>query len=59
MKMVPGGSEILPKLSQLQQIASEHGEEAEKIAKSTFEEIQQIVQRKLGEAQNLASKAKK
>ena len=59
MKMVPGGGEILPKLSQLQQIASEHGEEAEKIAKSTFEEIQQVLQKKVGEAQDLANKAKK
>lgn len=57
LKMVPGGSEILPKLSQLQQIAQDHGEEAEKIAKSTFEEIQAVLQRKVGEAQDLAKNA--
>ena len=59
MKLIPGGSEIMPKLSQLQQITSEHGKEAEKIAKSTFEEIQQVLQRKVAEAQDLANKAKK
>ena len=59
LKMVPGGSEILPKLSQLQQIAQEHGEEAEKIAKSTFQEIQQVLQRKIAEAQDLAKDASK
>jgi len=59
MKMIPGGGEIMPQLSQLQQIASEHGEEAEKIAKSTFDEIQQVLQKKVTEAQNLANKAKK
>ena len=57
--MIPGGGEILPKLSQLQQIAQEHGEDAEKIAKSTFEEIQQVLQRKVDEAQKLAKDASK
>ncbi|KAL8796824.1 MAG: hypothetical protein Q9195_000907 [Heterodermia aff. obscurata] len=57
LQMMPGGKEILPKLSQLQQIAQENGEEAEKIAKSTYEEIQAVLQRKVGEAQELAKKA--
>ena len=59
LKMIPGGGEILPKLSQLQQIAQEHGEDAEQIAKSTFDEIQQVLQRKLDEAQKLAKDASK
>lgn len=59
MKMIPGGGEILPKLSQLQQIASEHGEDAEKIVNSTVEEIQEVLQRKVGEAQDLTKKATK
>ena len=59
LQMIPGGKEILPKLSQLQQIAQENGEEAEKIAKSTYEEIQAVLQRKVGEAQELAKKASK
>ena len=59
LQMVPGGKEILPKLSQLQQIAEEYGDDAEKIAKSTFEEIQGVLQRKISEAQDLAEKASK
>ena len=59
LQMMPGGKEILPKLSQLQQIAQQNGEEAEKIAKSTYEEIQEVLQRKVSEAQDLAKKASK
>ncbi|MCJ1300744.1 hypothetical protein MMC08_003541 [Hypocenomyce scalaris] len=58
-KMIPGGDKILPKISQLQEIAQKHGEEAEKIAKEAFEEIQQVLQRKGDEAQKLAEKAEK
>ena len=59
LDMVPGGSEIIPKLTQLQQIAQEHGEEAERIAKDTFKEVQEVLQRKLGEAEELARKVDK
>ena len=59
LDMVPGGSEIIPKLTQLQQIAQEHGEEAEKIAKDTFKEVQEVLQRKVGEAEELARKVDK
>lgn len=58
-KMIPGGDKILPKISQLQEIAQKHGEEAEKIVKEAFEEIQQVLQRKGDEAQKLAEKAEK
>lgn len=58
LNMVPGGGEIIPKLTQLQEIAQEHGEEAEKIAKDTFKEIQDVLQRKLSEAKQLGQKAK-
>ncbi|MCJ1257739.1 hypothetical protein MMC24_005565 [Lignoscripta atroalba] len=58
-KMIPGGDQILPKLSQLQQIAQKHGKEAEKISKETFEEIQHVLSKKVGEAQKLAEKAEK
>ena len=58
VNMVPGGGEIFPKLEQLQQIAQEQGQEAEKIVKDTFKEIQDVLQRKVGEAEELAQKAK-
>lgn len=57
--MIPGGDKIIPKISQLQEIAQKHGEEAEKIAKEAIEEIQQVLQRKGDEAQKLAEKAQK
>lgn len=59
LNIVPGGGEIISKLTQLQNLAQEHGEEAEKIAKDTFHEIQEVLQRKVGEAEDLAQKAKK
>ena len=58
INMVPGGSEIIPKLTQLQKITQEHGQEAEKIAKDTFKEIQEVLQRRVGEAEELVRKAK-
>ena len=58
LNMVPGGSEIIPKLTQLQKTTQEHGEEAEKIAKDTFKEIQEVLRRKIGEAEELVQKAK-
>ncbi|KAK4693378.1 hypothetical protein P7C71_g4013, partial [Lecanoromycetidae sp. Uapishka_2] len=59
LKIVPGGGEIIPKFTELQKIAQEHGEEAENIAKDTFKEIEKVLQKKLGEAQELAQKASK
>ena len=59
LNMIPGGSEILPKIGQLRDIAQKHGPEAEKIAKETYGEIQQVLQKKLSEAEKVAEKAKK
>lgn len=57
LKMIPGGSQIVPGLTQLQNIAKSHGPEAEKIAKDTFAEIEEVLRRKVGEAQRLAKDA--
>jgi len=57
--MIPGGDKIFPKISQLQEIAEKHGEEAQKIAKEAFDEIQQVLSKKADEAEKLADKAKK
>ncbi len=59
LKTIPGGSEIMPKLGELQQLAQEHGQEAEKIAKDTFGEIEGVLKKKIGEARELAKKAGK
>ena len=57
LKMIPGDSEIRPKLGELQQLAQEHGEEAEKIAKDTFKEIEGVLKKKISEASELTKKA--
>lgn len=59
LNMVPGGGEIIPKLTQMQQIAQEHGKEAEDIAKETYREIQEVLQKRVSQAQELAQKAEK
>jgi hypothetical protein len=58
LKQIPGGDQILPKLSQLQEVAQKHGDEAQKILKDAVSEISQILQKKGDEAAKLADKAK-
>lgn len=58
-KMIPGGEEILPKLSQLQEVAKKHGDEAEKILKETYKEIAEILSKRIDQTEKLAEKAKK
>jgi len=59
MRMIPGGSEILPKLQKLQEAASKHGGEAEKIAKGAYKDISDVLQKRTGEIEKLADKAAK
>ncbi|EMD69689.1 hypothetical protein COCSADRAFT_212756 [Bipolaris sorokiniana ND90Pr] len=58
LKKIPGGDQILPKLSQLQEVAQKHGDEAQKLLKEAVSEISEILQKKGDEAQKLAEKAK-
>jgi gas vesicle protein len=58
LNMIPGGSEIMPKLEQLQEITEKHGEEAEKLVKDAFKEIGEVLRKKVEEAKKLAEKAK-
>ncbi|KAL8748742.1 MAG: hypothetical protein Q9184_007114, partial [Pyrenodesmia sp. 2 TL-2023] len=46
LQMVPGGGEIVPQLTKMYQIAQEHGEEAEKIAKEAVHEIEDVLKRR-------------
>ncbi|KAL8799226.1 MAG: hypothetical protein Q9182_006060, partial [Xanthomendoza sp. 2 TL-2023] len=57
LEMIPGGQEIVPQLTKMYQIAQEHGDDAEKIAKETIREIEDVLKRRVGEAQDLAKKA--
>lgn len=59
MKMIPGGADIIPKLSQLKEIAEKHKDEGEALIKETMEDIQKIVSEKAKKAQDIVDKAKK
>jgi hypothetical protein len=58
-QIAPGADQIFPKLQKLQEVANEHGEEAEKIVKGAYEDIQEVLQKRIGEAEKLAGKAAK
>ncbi|KAF1936325.1 hypothetical protein EJ02DRAFT_459619 [Clathrospora elynae] len=58
LKKIPGGDQILPKLSQLQEAAQKHGDEAQKIFTDAVSEISEILKKKGDEASKLAEKAK-
>lgn len=55
---IPGGDQIMPKLSQLQAAAEKHGDEAQEILKKAVSEISEVLKKHGDEAQNLAKKAK-
>jgi gas vesicle protein len=58
LNKIPGGDQILPKLSQIQEVAQKHGDEAQRIMKDAVSEISEILKKKGDEAQELAKKAK-
>ncbi|KAF1846546.1 uncharacterized protein K460DRAFT_367297 [Cucurbitaria berberidis CBS 394.84] len=58
LKKIPGGDQILPKLSQLQEVAQKHGDEAQKLLKDAVAEIGEVLKKKGDEAEELAKKAK-
>ena len=58
LKMIPGADKIMPKLSQLQEIGQKHGKEAENLLQETFDEIQQVLSKRVAQAEKLAQKAK-
>ncbi|KAI1772913.1 hypothetical protein F4818DRAFT_424320 [Hypoxylon cercidicola] len=57
--MIPQGSEILPKLKQLKEVADKHTEEGEQLVKDTLSEIKQVLEKKSQRAQEIIDKAKK
>lgn len=56
---IPGGDQILPNLSKLQEVAHKHGKEAESLFKSTIDELSQVLNKKAEEAKEIAQKAEK
>ena len=58
LSKIPGGDEIFPQLTTLYQIAQNHGGDAENISNDTVKEIEDLLKKKVGEAQDLAKQAK-
>jgi hypothetical protein len=58
LNKIPGGDQIIPKLSQLQEAAQKHGDEAQNIMKDAISEISEILKKRGDEAAELAKKAK-
>jgi hypothetical protein len=58
LHMIPGGTEIGPKLQQLQELSEKHGQEAEKLIKSAIEDVKKVLSQKVEEGQKLKEKAK-
>ncbi|RBR18548.1 uncharacterized protein FIESC28_06003 [Fusarium coffeatum] len=59
IKEIPNGGEVMEKLQQLSEVASEHKEEGEKLFKETVEELRQVLEKKSEKAQEIAGNAKK
>lgn len=59
LKMIPGGSELGPKLQQLQELSQKHGEEAEKLLKSAIEDVKEVLEQKIEEGRKLKNKVEK
>ena len=57
-KMIPGGDEIVPKLSQLQKVAQDHRQEGEQLLKETMTEIQKVLSKQADKAKDLVEKSK-
>ena len=58
-KMIPEGSEILPKLQQLSQAFKEHSKEGEQLLRETAEDLKKLLEEKTKKAQNIADSAQK
>ena len=56
--MVPGGSQILPQLQKIQQIAEKHGAEAQDLAKETIGEIKGVLDKKSKRVEELYESGK-
>jgi len=57
LKMVPEGSEIVPKIQQLSKVFKEHSKEGEQLLRETAEDIKKLLEEKAQKAQKLAESA--
>ncbi len=56
-QMMPSGGGIFDAFQRLQDIAKDHGKEAEDIVKGAYDDVRKILEKRIGEAEKLASKA--
>jgi gas vesicle protein len=57
LNKIPGGDQIMPKLTQLSDVAQKHGDEAQNIMKNAISEITEVLKKRGDEAAELAKKA--
>lgn len=58
LKMIPGGSDIIPQLNSLQAIAQKRGSDADVVLKETFQEIQDVLKKRKEQVEKIAEEAK-
>lgn len=58
LSMVPGGSEILPQLQKLKEVAEKKGPEAEQLTKDTMSELRQVLEKRSKQAEDMAKDVK-
>ncbi|CAL5870333.1 uncharacterized protein PFLUO_LOCUS4569 [Penicillium psychrofluorescens] len=58
LKMVPGGSTMIPQLQSLQTIAQKKGPEAENVLKETLEELQSVLEKRKNQVEKIAEEGK-
>jgi cell division septum initiation protein DivIVA len=56
--MIPGGSEILPQLQKLKEIAEAKGPQAEQLTKDTIADLKKVLESRSKQAERLAQEAK-
>ena len=57
-KMIPGGDQIVPMLSQLKEVATSHRDEGEHLLKETMDEIRKVMDKQSDKARQLLEKSK-
>jgi len=58
LNKIPGGDQIIPNLTQLQEVAEKHGDEAQRIMRDAITEISEVLKKKGDEVSKLAEDAK-
>ncbi|OKL58325.1 hypothetical protein UA08_06399 [Talaromyces atroroseus] len=59
LNMVPGGSNVIPQLQSLQNIAQKKGNQAEDVLKETLEELQSVLKKRVEQVEKIAEEGKR